>query len=557
MKNEEIVRRFSAAVQDRKVLDGTFEVIEQFVVPFRGEYFNEQQNELSVEWRRRKIFDSTAIDSCQTLAASLQGSLTSMSTIWFTLGFEDQELNDDYDASTWIEECQDIMWNELQNSNFNTESSEFYLDLSSLGTSILINEAASEVEWNGFEFSASPMEDTYFEEDSSGQVNVFYRRYKWNARQIVDKFINVPKSIGEAAAKLPDEITSKAESGGEIEKFEVIYCIYPRPDKMHNKGAGILGPSERPYGAKWVLRKDGTQLGYTGGKYEMPAYIARWKKVSGSKYGHSPAFVCLSDILSANELTEQTFEALGKVIDPTTFVTRRGLLSDLDLGRGGITVVRSKDDAWAYESKARFDVGELKLDRLQASIRKAFFVDQLELKETPAMTATEASIRYELIQRLLGPVLGRLQNDYLDPLIARCFNLLARAGRLPEPPEIIAESEAKYKVHYIGPLPRAQRMQTVEAIQQYIGGIAGLVEVFPEAKDIPNVDDMMREIASASGVPTRLNNSKTKVDELRKDRKEKQDRMQNAEIAKNEGEAATAMADGASSLQLVGGQNGG
>ena len=141
MNPELIVKRFDAAEQDRKILDGTLEVIERFVIPFRGEYFNNAHDEGSVEWRRRKIFDSTAIDSCQTLAASLQGSLTSMSTIWFTLGFEDQELNTDYEASKWIEECQDIIWNELSNSNFNTEASEFYLDISSLGTSILLNEA--------------------------------------------------------------------------------------------------------------------------------------------------------------------------------------------------------------------------------------------------------------------------------------------------------------------------------------------------------------------------------------------------------------------------------
>jgi len=546
MQSDIIIKRFDAAEQDRKTLDNTFEVIEQFVIPFRGEYFNNRQDEHSVEWRRRKIFDSTAIDSCQTLAASLQGSLTSMSTIWFTLGFEDQDLNDDYEAISWIEECQDIIWAELSNSNFNTEASEFYLDITSLGTSILLNEAANETEWDGFDFSASPMEDTYFEEDAKGQVSVFFRRYRWNARQLVDKFTDVP-----------DEIKRKAESASETEKYDVIYCIYPRPDKLGNEGGGIMSPSQRPYGSKWILKKDGTQLGFEGGKYEMPAYIARWKKVSGSRYGHSPAFVCLSDILSLNELTEQTFEALGKVIDPTTFVTRRGLLSDLDLGRGGITVVRSKEDAWAYESKARFDVGELKIDRMQDSIRKAFFVDQLELKQSPAMTATEVNVRYELIQRLLGPTLGRLQNDFLDPLISRCFNMLARAGQLPEPPESVIEAGASYKIHYIGPLPRAQRMQMVDSIQQYIGGIASLSEVFPEARDIPDIDAMVREIAQASGVPTRLNNSPSSVKQTRTDREEKMERMQNAEIQAAEGEAASKTADGAAALSVVGGQQNG
>ena len=126
--------------------------------------------------------------------------------------------------------------------------------------------------------------------------------------------------------------------------------------------------------------------------------------------------------------------------------------------------------------------------------------------------------------------------------------MLARAGQLPEPPESVVETGSKYKIHYIGPLPRAQRMQMVDSIQRYVGGIASLAEVFPEVKDIPDIDAMTREIATASGVPTRLNNSPTKVKQTRADRKEKMDRMQNAEIQAAEGEAAAKTADGAAAI---------
>lgn len=533
MNSEEIRKRYDQEVEHRKTLESTFQVIEKMVVPFRGEFFKPMNSELEVDWRRREIFDSTAIDSCQTLAASMQGSLTSPSVKWFSLGFRNKEIQKSNAAMRWLEECEDKIYETLQDSNFNVEASEFYVDLSAFGTGIIIEEVTDEETWKGVDFSASPIVDTYFEEDEFGSIHNFYRRLKWTALQIISKF-------GEVA--VPDYIKEAHERGSK-DKFEIIYCIFKRRDKADADVSKPLATTERPYGSKYVIHKDAIELGEEGGKYEMPSFVGRWKKVSGSKWGHSPAFVCLSDILTLNELTEQTLEALGKVVDPSTIVTQRGLLSDLDLGRGGLTVALSKDDIWAYESKARFDVGELKIERLQYAIRRAFFVDQLELKESPAMTATEVNVRYELMQRLLGPTLGRLQADFLDPMISRTFNILARAGQLPEPPEIVVESNSEYDVAYIGPLPRAQRMQTVEAIHQYMANIAGLVEIFPEARDIPDIDAMTREIAILSGVPAKLNRDENAVKRERDTRKKKQEAAEKSELIKGRGEAVQAMND--------------
>lgn len=542
-----IRKRYNFEVEYRKTLENTFQVIEKMVVPFRGEFFKPMNVEHEVDWRRREIFDSTAIDSCQTLAASMQGSLTSPSVKWFALQFRKQVLKQSNAASRWLEDCDDIVYDTLQDSNFNVEASEFYLDMSSYGSGIIVEDGKGEdyeSNWQGIEFNASPIVDSYFEEDDEGQVYNFYRRLKWTPIQIMSRFgeNKCPQWVIDGSNKNPNE------------KVELIYCIYTRPENKDADISGALPVEQRPFGCKFVFHKDAAQIGPTGGKYEMPAFVGRWKKVSGSKWGHSPAFVCLSDILTLNELTEQTLEALGKVVDPSTIVTQRGLLSDLDLGRGGLTVAKSKEDIWAYESKARFDVGELKIERLQASIRRAFFVDQLELKDSPAMTATEAQIRYELMQRLLGPTLGRLQSDFLDPMISRTFNILARAGKLPEPPQIVLDEESEYDVMYTGPLARAQRSQTVQSIQQYMGNIAMMAELFPEVRDIPDVDTMTREIARLNGVPARMNKDENVVKKNRADRKKKEDAAIANELVKGKGEAQEALGKGRAELRSVGGK---
>jgi hypothetical protein len=425
------------------------------------------------------------------------------------------------------------MYQDLQDSNFNLESNEFYLDLTSYGTSIMIEEVPDELEWKGIEFSAAPLADIYFDMNRKGDIKNLYRKMEWLPSQIIDKFgeEGIPEFIIQALAAAPNT------------KILLIYCIFERPSKADADVSKKLSPKERPYGSKYIFHKDASEIGTEGGKYEMPAFITRWRKVSGSRWGHSPAHVCLSDILTLNELTEETLEALGKVVDPSTMVTERGLLSDLDLGRGGLTVVRSKDDIWAYESRARFDVGELKTDRLQNAVRSAFFIDQLEVTENTSDTAFEFGKRYEMMQRLLGPTLGRIVSDFLDPMIKRTFNIEKRAGRLPEHPQSVGDAQAEYDIRYIGPLPRAQRMQVVQAIDQYLGGIAARAEFFPEALDIPDIDAMEREIAELSGVPTKLLKNQKEINDTREARAKKQKEMEAGKIAEQQGKGMAAIND--------------
>lgn len=551
MDSATIKKRFDALEGQRKTLDDTLQVIERFVVPHRGEFFRPLTDEREVEWRRRDIYDSTAVDANETLSSSIQGSLTSPSTKWFAMGFRDKELNENQEAMEWIEECENLIFQALIDSNFNLESAEFYLDLTSYGTGILFEEAESETEWKGLDFQAAPIRDCYFEMDHKNNVLRYYRRYMWTALQIMDKF-------GEAT---PDKIVEKAKATNSNDvKFQVIFCVYERLDKKNNKETeSVLAADQRPYGWKWTLHEDASQLGKEGGYYEMPAYIARWRKTSGSQWGYSPAHIALSDILTLNALTEETLEALAKVVDPTTLVTERNLLSDLDLGKGGVSVVRDIDGIRAHESRARFDVGELKIDRLQTSIRSAFRVDQLEMKDSPAMTATEVNVRYELMQRLLGPTLGRLQADYLDPCISRTFKIMLRAGQLPLIPDVVKEMRGELDVEYIGPLPRAQRQEVVQATNAWIGSIAGLIEIFPKMRDIPNMDKIARETAKMSGLPAKFLNSNAEVKKIRKDREEKEKQMMEAEQARLQGEAMEAQGKGAKAMEEssapVGAQN--
>jgi frataxin-like iron-binding protein CyaY len=544
MDSIEIVKRYDALVTQRKTVEDVWEVINQLVVPFRGDFFRDVSNEHAVSWRdNRNVFDSTAIDSANTLAASIHGSLTSPAIRWFELAFRDDELNTTKEAREWLEKGANLCFTALQDSNFNLEANETYLDLVSYGTSMIIEEVEEKNgQFQRLNFQSVPVEEMWFEQDHAGQVHRAYRRHKWTAVQIITKFGDmVPESIKEMAQ------TTK----GMDEKLDVIMCIFPREDKSDGDVSKVLAPKERPFGMKYVCHKDAEELGEEGGYYEMPAFVPRWRKTSKSMWGHGPAMIALPDILTINQLVELILKATEKVVDPPTKVTERGLLSDLDLDPAGMTVVRTMDSMEPYESGARFDVSQLQREQLKQAIRSIFYVDQLELKESPAMTATEVQTRYELMQRLLGPTLGRLQSDYLDPLVQRTFNILYRSGQLGEPPEIVFENSGQLDIIYTGPLVRAQRADIAQGVMRWAATLAELSEIKPEVLDIPNWDEIAKELGSLEGVPAKLMRSDADVIKDRKARQKKQEEMEAAAKAQEMGAGMEAMGKGRQAVQAV------
>lgn len=540
MNNQQIIKRLEHLTTERKTLDGTWETIEQFVTPYRGQFFQDQTSEHEQAWRQRQIFDSTAVNACQTLAASIHGSITSPAYRWFDLQFRVDSLNQSQEAKEWLDDTADRIYNALQESNFNLEISECYTDLVSYGTSVVLEEFTGD-ELTGedieLEFSAVPIKEAYFEEDHKGGISTFYRRLMWTPSQIISKFgeENVPEKINALQAQ------------GKLDRMEVVYCIWKR--KGIDYDGGIVAVEKRPYAFKYILKDGAESLGDEGGYYEMPAYAPRWRKTSESKWGNSPAMVALADVLTLNNLVELILRSAEKVIDPPLKVTERGLLSDVDLQPGGLNVVRdTTNELIPLTTNARFDVSQLTKQDLIQSIEQAFYMDQLQLKNSPAMTATETMARMELMQRALGPTLGRLQSDLLDPLISRTLNILSRSGQLKEMPEDLKQG-GDIDVAYVGALSRSQKMDSIINVERYLGLLGGIAEFKPEVLDLFNQDKAARDLGVDLNVPAAYLNSEEDVQAIRKQRAEVQQAQQEAELMQQGGKGVQEMAKGAEAMQ--------
>jgi hypothetical protein len=516
MDAELIRQRLSFLKSERSTPEERWNAIETFIAPYRGEFFRSSGSEQSVDLDKSEVYDGTALQSAQVLAANLHGNLTSAWVKWFGLSFKDPALVDDPDAREWLEAVAELIWGTLQESNFPHEIAECYLDLTTFATTFMFEEArAGARDWNGALFSALPLKECYFEEDSEGNLAHFYRSLMWTALQIVDKF-------GESA---PTDMQEKAKGPtATTEKYEVVFAVWPRHKRPY---AGPLPPKRRPWGFRYIMGRDGAALGSEGGYYERPVFVARWAKVSESKWGHGPSHVAIYDVQALNRQEQLTLDALEKTIDPPQKTTERGVIGDVDLRPAGLTIMRNIDDIKPMLFGTEWNVINMERGNRRGMIKEYYMISRLDLKDSPAMTATEVERRWQQMQKLLGPTLGRLQKELLGPAIETTFNLLFRAGKLPAMPQSVAEAGTDLDIEFTGPLPISQKADIAAAIERELGLASNLAETFgPGVLDALDATAALREHAKLTAVPAKLIRTEAEVKKLQKEREAQQQQAQ-------------------------------
>ena len=527
---EYIKKRCSALESDRATWEDHWQDILDYVMPRKADISFVRAKGTK---RTEVLYDSTAITANNLLAASLQGTLTSPSLPWFHLKLRDKELNEHRDVQLWLEDSARRMYDTFNESNFNTEVHELYLDLCSVGTgSMFVEEGNNGFETEGIHFNTLHIAEYFIQENINVQVDTLYRKYKLTARQAIEEFgeDNLGEKIIEASKNKPDKM------------FNFIHAVEPTKD--YERALGKAN-TKLPFHSCHVCVED-KMVVRTGGYNEFPYLVPRWAKATGEIFGRSPSYNALPDIKTLNKAVEIGLKAWAKAIDPPLLVQDDGVIGRVRMTPAGITVVRNDGAIKPLQIGSNWQITDMKETQLRTAIRQAYYSDQLQLQEGPQMTATEVQVRYELMQRLLGPTLGRFQSEFLNPLIERTFGIMLRAGALMPEPDIIKGQQID--VEYVGPLARSQRMEESVAIERLYGLAMNVVQVDPTIMDNINHDEAIRLRATLLGVPKTILRGRDEVEELREQRAEQQQAMAQAQEQQAAGDAMQSQAKAAKDM---------
>jgi hypothetical protein len=527
---EYIKKRVDALASDRGTWEVNWQEILDYVMPRKADVVTLRTKG---EKRTEVLFDSSAITANNLLAASLHGTLTSPSLPWFSIKLRDEELNKNRDVQLWLEDTGRKMYDTFNETNFNTEVHELYLDLCSIGTAAIFVEEANEgFNKNGIHFNTLHIAEYYIQENVNGKVDTLYRKYKLTARQAVQEFgeKNVGEKILTAAKEKPDQ------------KFNFIHAVEPTEDYKRATGKSS---TKLPYHSCHVCEED-KMVVRTGGYNEFPYLVPRWSKATGEIFGRSPSYNALPDIKTLNKAVEIGLKAWAKAIDPPLLVQDDGVIGRVRTTPAGITVVRNDGAVKPLQIASNWQITDLKENQLRTAIRQAFYSDQLQLQDGPQMTATEVQVRYELMQRLLGPTLGRFQTEFLNPLIERVFGIMYRAKSLNEAPSIIGDT--KIDIEYVGPLARSQRMEEAVAIERLYQLAMSIGQIDPSIMDNIDHDEAIRMRAKLLGVPKTIMKDINDVNDMREQRAMMQQAQQQAQL--QQAQAQTALTQGQAMNQL-------
>lgn len=476
-----------------------------YVDPYRaGGFQNSTMTSEQAANQQALLTDSTGPDSYRMLAASVKQGVTPSNSRWFGM----EVANGTDEEKRWFDMSAETLWENIHNSNYDAEGFESTLDLVGAGWFVLMID--EDRERGGFVFTQYELSQCFVTSTRpDGRADTLYRPFQITALQAVTEYgeTKVSDKVRKLAVDKPDEMV------------DFVQAIYPR--KTHVIDAKLA--KNMPFASDHI--EVSTQLKVReSGYHECPFIAPRWKRIqSNSSYGIGPTAVALPDIKTLNTLIRFELAAADLAISGMWIAEDDGVLNPrtIKVGARKVIVANSVDSMKPLLTGADFNVSfSIKAD-LQRSIRKVMMSDQLEPKDGPAMTATEVHVRVNLIRQLLGPVYGRLQAEWLQPMVERCFGLAFRAGVFMAPPESL--SNRNYFVTYVSPMARAQKLEDVSAMDRYEASLANaaaaMVSFAPEQAiallDNYDFDVAMQKKAELLGVPREAVPTSRKIAQIR------------------------------------------
>jgi hypothetical protein len=509
----QVIARFEVLKTNRTNWESHWQECADFFLPNR----NDVTTTITPGQKRNlQLLDSTGVNSNELLAGALHGMLTSPTSLWFSLTTGIPEIDRLDDVREWLAKHTLKMHNVLNNSNFQTEVHQYYLDLTGINTACLTTEEDDE---RVVRFSARHIKELYCAENNKGIIDEVYRPICWNIRQIVGEF---GEEVLEKSENLKRAWTSHAET-----KFEIIHAVYPR-DPADDSFRDL-----RRFVSQYVLKqevKGGVELS-SGFYREFPHAVSRWVKCSGETYGRGPAMNALPDAKVLNKMTETMMIGAQRAADPPLQAPDDGFVLPLVTRPGGLNYYRagSQDRVEPIFADTRIDFGFQAMAERRTRIREAFYVDQLQLGQGPQMTATEVTQRTEEKMRLLGPMLGRQQSEFLRPLIDRVFEIMARRGMIEEAPQVLKEMKLNLDVTYSSVIAKAQRVNEAQNVNRTMQAIAPFVSLDQTVADNLNGDEAVRVLAEIYGLPVEMIRKKKDVEQVRETRAKAQQAQIEAE----------------------------
>lgn len=536
-QRDNLLKRWDALKSERSSWDAHWREINGVLLPRSGRFSNDDASRGGK--KHNNIYDNTGSRSLGILAAGMMSGMTSPARPWFRLTTSIPELDESAAVKSWLSDVTRLMLMVFAKSNIYRALHSGYEELGAFGTwaNVVVPSFKTVIHSHPLTIGEYAIST-----DNEGKTDTLYRETKMTVDNMIAAFDK--KNVSETVRNL-------YSAGNIYARVPIIHAIEPRKDR---------DPTKRD-STNMAWRSCYMEPGADSGKYlresgfkEFPALCPRWATSGGDVYGSSPGMEALGDIKQLQH--EQRRKAEG--IDYKTKPPLQGPASlkhgGADVLPGGFSYVDSAAPGGGI--RTAFDVN-IDLSHLLEDIRDvrerikgSFYADlflMLANGTNSQMTATEVAERHEEKLLMLGPVVERLGNEGLDPLIEITFSRMLEAGIIPAPPQEMQGMELN--VEYVSMLAQAQRAVATNSIDRFVMNLGSIAAAKPGVLDKFDADRWADSYADMLGVDPQLIVPSDKVALIRKARAQEQQKMQQAALMEQGANTAAKLASANTSGQ--------
>lgn len=519
-RRQRLLARKAALWSERSSWLTHWREISDYQQPRAGRFVASDRNK--GDKRANNILDNTAIFASRTLAAGLMSGITSPARPWFRLEIQDKDLMESGPVKTWLHEVSRLIRDIFNSSNTYRSLHTIYEELGLFGTAASVVLPDFD---NVIHHYPLTVGEYALATDARGHVNTLCREFQMTVGQCVGQFGK--ENVSQTVRNLFDK-------GAYDSWVDIVHLVEPRKQRDVRKQDG----KNKKFASCYIEPgRDNTDRFLSESGFDVfPAITPRWVVTGNDIYGASPGMECLGDVKQLQHQQTRKAQAIDYKVNPPIQVPTKYKEAKSARLPGGVYYVDSVNPHGGIRTafEVNIDMQHLLLDiqDVRERIRQAYYADlflMLANDTRSGITATEVAERHEEKLLALGPVLERLHNELLKPLIDMTFDYCARANILPEPPPELQGMELK--VDFISVLAQAQRAVATQGMDRLIGTVGQLAAVKPDVLDKIDFDQIVDNYADAYGVDPKIVVPDEKVAKLREARAQQMQQAQAAAAA--------------------------
>lgn len=456
------LQQWAALKQERASWIPHYQEISQYLMPRAGRFFTSDRNR--GEKRHNNIYNNTGSRTMRILSAGMMAGMSSPARPWFRLATSDPDMMEFGPVKQWLNVITLKMRDIFARSNNYRALHSLYSELGGFGT--------------GADFVLGDFEDVIrhypltageyaISTDHRGEVTTLVREYEMSVGAMVTQF---------GWDKLSPAVQALYNSRKGVNSWvPVIHIVQPRQLRQYSSRTNTNMAFASCY-----MEAGGNEdklLSESGFK-RFPALCPRWDTSGGDIYGNCPGMEMLGDVKELQHHELRMSQGIDYKVKPPLQMPaslKEQPHSTLPGGVGfhdmtGQNHIRTMFDVQLDLSHLQNKIAQVEMRIGQTGYADLFLM--LANDQRSNITAREIAERHEEKLLMLGPVLERLHNEFLKPLIDITFDRMIEAGIVPPPPEELHGEDLN--VEFVSMLAQAQRAVGTGSVDRLLGTVGSI-----------------------------------------------------------------------------------